>query len=49
MELVLITLAGAGLIGCFGATLRGDLSGRRNPGARRLSRPRSSTVARELA
>lgn len=49
MELLLITIAGAALFGCFAATLGGDFSGRRHPSARRMSRPRSSAVSRERA
>lgn len=47
MELVLITLAGAGLFGCFATTLTGDFSGRRHAAGRRLERPRPSTVSHE--
>lgn len=47
MELVLITLAGAGLFGCFATTLAGDFSGRRHASGRRLERPRHTAVSRE--
>lgn len=49
MELFLIALAGAGLAGCFAATLRMDLSGRGLRDSRRLSRPRRNSLIREAA
>lgn len=45
MQVVLMTLVGAGLVGCFAATL--GLSDRAGRG-QRLVRPRSMAVAREI-
>lgn len=39
MEVVLIALVAAGLAGCFGATLRVRLAGRRDTGGRDIGRP----------
>lgn len=47
MQLVLITLAGAGLIGCFGATLGMDMAERGRRSSRRLRRPKTLVLGRE--
>ena len=49
MAVFLMTLAGTGLLGCFGATLALDMSGRGRRMSRQMQRPRSSTIARERA
>ena len=49
MVMFLMSLAGTGLLGCFGATLALDMSSRGRPTSRQMSRPRSSAIARERA